>query len=180
MTAIRRTIYGIGAVVCMAAALLILRSAGLPQRAAFSGQVQLNQPPIAPELDAIAPDFELTNAQGEAVRLSELRGQTVVLNFWATWCGPCALEMPILQSIFNVGHTAVLAVNLGETPGTIRAWQQEYKLTYALLVDEPQRTAALYRLRGQPSTYVISPTGIIKAIFFGPVSEQALLAAING
>ena len=176
MTGVHRTIYGIGAVVCMVAALLILRSAGLPQRAAFTGQIQ---PPIAPELDAFAPDFELPNSQGETIRLSDLRGQTVVLNFWATWCGPCALEMPILQSIFDVEHTAVLAVNLGETPGAIRAWQQEYSLTYNLLVDESQQVAALYRLRGQPSTYVISSTGIIKNIFFGPVSEQALLAAIN-
>lgn len=179
MISTRRAVYGIGAVVCMAAALLILHSAGLPQRAAYTGQMQFNQPPVAPELNAIAPDFELNNAQDKSVRLSDWRGQTVVLNFWATWCGPCALEMPILQSIFNVGNVAVLAVNLGEKPGTIRAWQQEYGLTYELLVDETQQVAALYHLRGQPSTYVISPTGIIQAIFFGPVSEQALLAAIN-
>jgi peroxiredoxin len=163
----------------MAAALLILQAAGLPQRATFTGQIRPGQPPIAPELDAIAPDFELTNTQGEAVRLSDLRGQTVVLNFWATWCSPCVLEMPILQSIFDAQHTVVLAVNLGETSDTIRAWQQQYRLTYDLLIDEQQQVAALYRLRGQPSTYVVSPSGIVKATFFGPVSEGALLAAIN-
>jgi peroxiredoxin len=175
----KRSIYAVGAVACMVAALLILNTAGLPKRAAFTGEIRLDQPPIAPEIDAIAPDFELTNSQGNTIRLSDLRGQTVVLNFWATWCGPCALEMPILQSIFNSQHAAVLAVNLGETPGTIHTWQQEQELTYDLLVDEQQQVAALYRLRGQPSTYVISPDGIIKTIFFGPVSEQALLTALN-
>jgi peroxiredoxin len=175
----KRAAYAVGAVACMVAALLILDAAGLPQRAAFTGEIRLDQPPVAPEIDAIAPDFELTNSQGDTIRLSDYRGQTVVLNFWATWCGPCALEMPILQSIFSSQHAAVLAVNLGETPGTIHTWQQEQELTYDLLVDEQQQVAALYRLRGQPSTYVISPDGIIKTIFFGPVSEQALLTALN-
>lgn len=175
----KRIAYASGAAVCLIAALLILANAGLPQRAAFTGQIGLDQPPIAPEINALAPDFELVNADGDTIRLSDWRGQTVVLNFWATWCGPCALEMPILQSIFDARHTAVLAVNLGETPETIRAWQLAYGLTYPLLVDPQQQVAARYHLRGQPSTYVISPAGIIKAIFFGPVSEQALLAAFN-
>lgn len=175
----KRTVYASGAVVCLIAALLILVNAGLPQRAAFTGQIRLDQPPVAPEIDALAPEFELVNTQDDVIRLSDWRGQTVVLNFWATWCGPCALEMPILQSIFDARHAAVLAVNLGETPETIRAWQLEHGLTYELLADPQQQVAALYHLRGQPSTYVISPAGIIKAIFFGPVSEQALLAAIT-
>ncbi len=179
MIAIRRAVYVIGAVICMVAALLILVMAGLPQRATFTGQILLDQSIIAPELQALAPDFALTNTRDALVRLSELRGQAVVLNFWATWCGPCVLEMPILQSVFDSQPVTVLAVNMGEPPAIIRAWQRTHGLTYDLLIDETQQVAALYRLRGQPSTYIISPEGIITDIFFGPVSEQALLNALN-
>lgn len=174
----KRIVSAVGAVVCMVTALLILYRVGLPQRADYTGQTDLNQPSVAPELNAIAPDFELASLEGGRIRLSDLRGQTIVLNFWATWCGPCAVEMPILQSISEAQHSVILAVNLGESPGIIREWQQTYGLTYHLLIDEQQQVAALYRLRGQPSTYIIAPTGIIRAIFFGPVSEQNLLAAL--
>ncbi|MBZ0299418.1 MAG: TlpA family protein disulfide reductase, partial [Anaerolineae bacterium] len=135
-----------------------------------------------PELNAYAPDFERPTLDGLPIRLTELRGAPLVLNFWATWCGPCIVEMPILQSIFEARHGTglhILAVNLGEPAPVIRAWQQANHLTFDLLIDEQQTVAALYSLRGQPSTYVISPDGIITDIFFGPVSEGALIAALE-
>jgi peroxiredoxin len=90
--------------------------------------------------------------------------------------------MPILQSIFETRRESdlrVLAVNMGESADTIRTWQQTHRLTYDLLIDEPQQVAARYHLRGQPSTYVIDREGKITAIFFGPVNESALLAALE-
>lgn len=182
MSSAQRTLLRFGAVVAMTAALVILLVTGLPQRATFTGQVTPGQPPVAPELNAIAPDFERESASGEVIRLSTLRGQPVIVNFWATWCGPCIIEMPILQSILEA-HQAdglrILAVNMGEPASVVRQWQETYGFTYDLLIDEAQGVSTLYRLRGQPSTYVIAPDGIITDIFFGPVSESALTAALG-
>jgi peroxiredoxin len=68
---------------------------------------------------------------------------------------------------------------MGESPEIIRQWRQANNLTYDLIIDEQQTIAALYRLRGQPSTYILAPDGIITALFFGPVREEALVAALN-
>ena len=182
MLSMRRALYLTGAAAAMSAALWLLITTGLPQRAAFTGQIIPGQRPIAPELNALAPDFERPDVNGNPIRLSDLRGAPVVVNFWATWCGPCIVEMPILQSIFEARQDTglrILAVNLGESASVVRAWGEAQGLTYDLLLDEQQQVAALYYLRGQPSTYVISREGVITAIFFGPISESGLLAALN-
>jgi peroxiredoxin len=182
MLMIRRAAYLSAAVGCLAAALLLLLNTGLPQRATYTGQILSNERIAAPEPGAFAPDFERPTLSGSTIRLSELRGAPVVVNFWATWCGPCIVEMPILQSIFETYRETglrVLAVNLGEPPDVIHTWQQAHQLTYDLLIDPQQQVAGQYHLRGQPSTYVIAPDGRISAIFFGPVSESTLIAALE-
>lgn len=171
----------LGAVGTFAAAFFILTQVGLPQRAAFTGQFIAGEIPTAPEINAIAPDFERTTLDGRTIQLHNLQGAPVIINFWATWCVPCAVEMPILQSFYDQYRgqgIKLLAVNLGEPPAIVHSWQQAMGFTYAILLDEQQVVAAAYRLRGQPSTFVISPNGIIKNIFYGPVSQSVLEAAI--
>jgi peroxiredoxin len=165
----QRVLLLVGAALVMAAALALLFQVGIPAPSSD-----------APVLNAPAPDFAAFTLQGERRQLSALRGQTVIINFWATWCGPCLVEMPILQSIHET-HTNVhiLAVNLGESEAIMREWAQTAGLTYDLLVDKEQAIAARYQLRGQPSTYVIAPDGIITHIYYGPVNAQALAAALN-
>ncbi|MAS36129.1 MAG: alkyl hydroperoxide reductase [Anaerolineaceae bacterium] len=178
----RHILYIIGAAVALVAALLILVHTGLPNRSAYTGLIIAGERPVAPELQAFAPNFTLLNTDGDRIQLEDLRGSPVIVNFWATWCGPCIVEMPTLQSIFE-SHQAsglrVLAINMGESADTIKAWQQTHQLTYDLLVDEQQKVAAQYYLRGQPSTYVISPEGVITSIFFGPIQESTLNAALD-
>lgn len=140
------------------------------------------QLPIAPEINAIAPPFERSDINGQIISLSDLHGAPVIINFWATWCEPCRVEMPILQTLYEARKAEglrILAVNLGESENIIRDWQTAMGLTYDMLVDERQSAAALYRLRGQPSTYVVSPNGIITHIFYGPASESALTTALG-
>jgi len=173
----RRAFYAIGAVVSMIAAFLLLVQAGLP---AFSGETPPGIIPVAPHIGAIAPDFTAATPDGTIVKLTDARGQPTILNFWATWCGPCRVEMPILQQLYeNTPNLRILAVNIGESPATIRQWQESTGLTYDLLVDTHQEIAAAYQLRGQPSTYIIAPDGMITDIFFGPANEQALVTAIQ-
>lgn len=162
--------------------MIVALNVGLPTRAAYTGQVIPGQIPVAPEINAVAPPFELLNMDGERVRLTDLRGNPVIINFWATWCEPCLVEMPILQSLYEKSRAnglRVLAVNMGEPPDLLQEWRSDLGITYDILIDERQTVAALYVLRGQPSTYVVSPNGIITHIFYGPASEDALRAALT-
>lgn len=167
------------AVVCFAAALVLVVTAGLPERAAYSGQILPNGQVIAPEIGAFAPSWSAPTLDG-SIDLSALRGTPVVINFWATWCVPCAVEMPELQA-FHEAHPAarVLAVNLGESRRLIVDWVTQLGLTFDIVLDTDQSIASLYRLRGQPSTYVVSPGGVITSIFYGPTTRQALEGALE-
>jgi peroxiredoxin len=154
---------------------------GLPERAEYTGQIIPGELPIAPEIGAVAPPFELTTTAGDKVNLSTLRGSPILVNFWATWCEPCRVELPGMELVYRDYQAKglhILAVNLGESSDTAKSWADEFGLTFDLLLDRNQQIAALYQLRGQPSTYVISPEGIITQIFYGPASQDGLQAAI--
>lgn len=164
------------------AALIIALAAGLPERAVFTGRILLDDQPVAPEIRALAPPFVGQTLTGGTVRLADLRGQPVVVNFWATWCEPCRVEMPDLQRVYDQYRAQglrILAVNLGESRTAVAKWAQDFGLTFDVILDEDQRIAALYYLRGQPSTYVVSPDGMITHIFLGPTTESALSAALK-
>src|SRR5688572_5558022 len=88
----------LGAFASFAVALAVLIAAGLPQRAAYSGQILPNGQIVAPEIGATAPTFFAPTLNG-SVDLAELRGAPVIINFWATWCVPCRVEMPELQAL---------------------------------------------------------------------------------
>jgi cytochrome c biogenesis protein CcmG, thiol:disulfide interchange protein DsbE len=169
-----------GAVICWVAAFLIVAQTGLPERVDYTGYLEAGQR-VAPELNAIAPPFSLPTLAGNRLRLADLRGRVVIVNFWATWCEPCKVEMPELQALYQQYEQRglrVLAVNLGESRGAVQQWADTFGLTFDVLQDEKQQVAAQYQLRGQPSTYIISPGGIIMHIVYGPVSREALEAAI--
>jgi peroxiredoxin len=166
-----------GAAACLALAAVLVVGAGLPERALFTGRILPGERPIAPEIDAIAPPFEAQTLDGSTINLFNLRGAPVVINFWATWCEPCRVEMPDLQAFYEAHHEEglrLIAVNLGETPDAARAWTDEMGLTFDVALDPNGNIASAYLLRGQPSTYVVSPGGVITQIFFGPTTRDAL------
>ena len=168
-----------GAAFCLLIAAALVIAAGLPNRAAYSGEILANGQSIAPEIGSFAPPFSAPTLN-KAVSLTDLRGTPLVINFWATWCVPCGVEMPELQA-FHVAHpdARVLAVNLGESRQTVVDWVAQLKLTFDIVLDPTQSIATLYRLRGQPSTYVVSPGGVITAIFYGPTTRQSLESALQ-
>jgi thiol-disulfide isomerase/thioredoxin len=174
---LKRLVYSTGAILSIAGALLLIANAGLPERAQFTGQVIPGQLPVAPEIAAVAPSFEIPSLANGSLRLSDLRGNPLVINFWATWCEPCRVEMPTLQKVYESYQNQglrILAVNLGEPANAVSNWVQTLGLTFDVLLDQDGHTAALYHLRGQPSTYIVSPDGIIVQIFYGPVDETSL------
>lgn len=124
----------------------------------------------APEVGALAPDFSLMNLDGETVSLSELRGQNVLVNFWATWCGPCREEMPAIQARYNRGDFAVLAVDFGESAQVVRGFLTEIGVDLPVLLDTDGRVQELYRVRGYPSTFFIDRRGVVRFFHIGQMS----------
>ena len=111
-----------------------------------------------------APDFTLRDLQGNAVRLQDLRGKVVFLNFWATWCPPCRLEMPTMEQLhkeFSDRGLVVLAVNFRESLDEVRSFLKQHGLTFTTLLDEQERAFGLYRAWSLPTTYLINKEGDI-------------------
>jgi peroxiredoxin len=123
-----------------------------------------------------APDFELTDLSGKAVRLSDLRGQPVLLNFWATWCGPCEVEMPAIQARYesHQPNLSVLAVNFDEPEQDVRQYAERLGLTFNILLDPGAKVQDLYRVRGYPTSFLVDAEGVIKVHHVGLMSEEQL------
>jgi peroxiredoxin len=117
-----------------------------------------------PELAVEAPDFRLADPEGRRVSLRDQRGKIVFLNFWATWCVPCRVEMPEMEKLyqdFRPRGFVVLAVDFRESPAQVRRFAQELKLTYPVLIDEDGSVFQAYLVRGLPATYLIDRKGLM-------------------
>lgn len=128
----------------------------------------------APEVGAQAPDFALQTLEGATVRLSDLRGQVVLLNFWATWCGPCRGELLTLQDRYNHGGFEILAINFDEPTAQIRPFVTNLGLSFPVLLDPGGATQELYRVRGYPTSFLVDSDGIIRFSHIGEMSTEII------
>jgi thiol-disulfide isomerase/thioredoxin len=149
------------------AALLILP-------AAFSGVLMAgctgSASEYGPEIGKLAPDFTLNGLDGQEVSLSGFRGRPVLLNFWATWCGPCQMEMPLLQEVYEkwTGTGLVLlAVNLREDPASVREFVEGAGYTFPVLLSPGNDVPLAYNIRGIPATFFVDADGVIRDIKIG-------------
>ena len=134
----------------------------------------------APQQGFLAPDFELKTPTGESVKLSDLRGQAVLVNLWATWCPPCRAEMQTIETIYNEYKDqgfVVLAVNMTyqDNQFDIMPFVTEQGLTFPILLDETGDMANAYQLKSLPSTFFIGRDGIIHEVVIGGPMAEALL-----
>ena len=138
--------------------------------------VVISELDVAPVVDLIAPDFELEAIDGKRISLSEFQGKAVLVNFWATWCGPCRVEMPAIQSRFEAHNDelVVLAVDNNEPQPAVAAFFNELSLTFPGLLDPGGAIQELYRVRGYPSSYFVDPNGIIRVVHIGVMTEGQL------
>jgi thiol-disulfide isomerase/thioredoxin len=123
----------------------------------------------------LAPDFSLNDLNGQRVTLSQFRGKPVMLNFWASWCGPCRIEIPEIQALHQAhgsGDVVILGVDFGEQAATVRTFAQENKLTYRILTDENSTISRLYRVNGIPTTVFLNKQGQIVVTHVGPISQS--------
>jgi thiol-disulfide isomerase/thioredoxin len=131
----------------------------------------------SPFVGSPAPDFQINQLGGQPVRLSDLKGKPVLINFWATWCGPCTAEMPAIQKIYAQypSQFTVLAVNADEPVSDIKSFLKDKGLTFDILLDPGGKVQSLYRLRGYPTSFFLDADGIVRAEFIGPLSEGQLV-----
>lgn len=134
----------------------------------------------APQQGFLAPDFELQTTTGETVKLSNLRGQAILVNLWATWCPPCRAEMPAIEKVYNEykdDGLVVLAVNMTyqDKESDIAPFLNEYGLTFPILLDKTSDMAHAYQLRSLPSSFFIGRDGIIHEVVIGGPMAEALL-----
>ena len=131
----------------------------------------------------LAPDFTTTTDDGQPLRLSDFRGQVVLLNFWATWCGPCRIEMPEFESLFAQraaeGFT-VLAVNNAESAATVQAFRAEMGLGFPLALDPDAAIQSRYGILNYPSTFLLDRAGIIRSRHFGALTAGQIHELVAG
>jgi cytochrome c biogenesis protein CcmG/thiol:disulfide interchange protein DsbE len=134
----------------------------------------------APQVGFPAPDFTLKTPLGEPYTLSELKGQAVLVNLWATWCPPCRAEMPTIEKIYEEYKDkgfVVLALNMTyqDDPFAVVPFLQDHALTFPVLLDETGEAASDYQLHLLPSSYFIKRDGTISEIVVGGPMSEALL-----
>ncbi|MBN2470965.1 MAG: redoxin domain-containing protein [Anaerolineae bacterium] len=131
----------------------------------------------------LAPAFETVKVEGETIALREIQGSVTVLNFWATWCGPCRVEMSDMQAVYEARAAdglEILAINRGESAETVADFQAEFGLTFPLLMDTDESiTAQDYQVMSMPTTYVLDENGVIVARHFGAVTAGQLNAFVD-
>ncbi len=124
-----------------------------------------------------APDFRLEALDGSQVSLREHEGQVVLINFWATWCEPCRVEIPDLEAVYQARRDdgfAVLGVNSQETRGAVEPFVTSMGVSYPILMDESGRVAKTYRPVGLPMSVLVDQEGIIQVRHLGLLTADQL------
>ena len=127
-------------------------------------------PANAASIQGKAPNFTLKSNTGKNVKLSELRGQVILLNFWASWCGPCRQEMPLLEKLHKrystLGFT-VLGVNVEEDPRKAKTLLKDISVSFPILFDTSNKVSKQYKVSAMPSTVMIDRDGNMRYLHKG-------------
>ena len=123
-----------------------------------------------PKIGAAAPDFALRSSSGKNLKLSEHRGEVVMVNFWATWCGPCRQELPLLNRLHEQYRKAgftLLGVNIDDRPDAAQSMAKKLGISFPILFDTEKQVSRLFDVNAMPSTLLIDRDGKIRYIHLG-------------
>jgi peroxiredoxin len=132
------------------------------------------------KIGSIAPDFELKTLNGEMVKLSNLKGKKVMVNFWATWCHPCKIEMPEMEEFHNgtAKDVVILAVNI-DPYSDVKGFADKNNITFPILLDDEDKVNQLYQVMNIPTTYFIDSKGIIQNKYIGSMNTEIMKSFSN-
>jgi len=135
------------------------------------------------QVGASAPDFALVLEDGSHLRLSDIQGRPVIINFWATWCGPCRIEMPeLMRAASKDADLVLLAVNVQESRETVAPFAEEFEMDTLVIMDADGVLKTRYGVRGLPTTVFVNRAGEIGFIHAGiltPATLEEQLAALR-
>jgi thiol-disulfide isomerase/thioredoxin len=157
----RKRLAAVGAVLCVLAAVSILVWSGLPD---------------VPRVEQVVA-FDAETLDDERLTIAPQPGRPVVLNFWATWCAPCVIEMPILEDAYQQHRDdglLLVGINLAEDPEMVESWLNENDINFPVVIDRFRELEAAYEVRGYPTTFFIDARGNIRRVHQGPLSEDEL------
>ena len=126
--------------------------------------------PLPLQIGAPAPAFQLNSNSGKPLALADFKGQIVLLNFWASWCGPCRQEMPILEQLNRQYHgkgVTLLGVNVEPDSAAAVQWLKATPVTFPILFDTDSKVSSLYEVAGMPNTVIIDRKGQVRYIHRG-------------
>lgn len=151
-------------------------ASAVPAGATTAGEIP------APQAGFLAPDFELQTLDGQSVKLSDLRGQVVLVNVWASWCPPCRAEMPAIEhtyQAFRARGFVVLAVNPTDWDklADVQSFVAKNSLTFPIPLDQDGAVTRLYQVTSLPTSFFIGRDGVIREVVIGGPMAEALLSS---
>jgi len=167
-----KVVIGLWIVIFVGAAVLI--GLVLTDKISLGGPSAPEFPPLAKiESGSLANDFQLSDLDGNTIKLSDFRGKIVVVNFWATWCIPCLEEMPMFQAYTSqYPDIALLGIDQAESQNQVAPLIEKMGLTYPILLDLNAKVAELYRVSILPSTFFIDQEGMVRFRHYGVMSQD--------
>jgi len=142
-----------------------------------AGGSATEQPSGPPRVGSPATDFALEALDGETVSLASLRGRPVVLNFWASWCWPCQMEIPHMLRVYEALRDEgleIVAINVSEDERRVAGFVDEMGIEFTVLLDPTGRVSRAYYVRGIPTSVFIDAEGIVQDVHIGTLTEDAL------
>ena len=144
--------------------------------------IKLYQTTLGPVSRGTAPDFTLTTFDGDSYTLSDHKGQLIVINFWASWCGPCELEADALEQAwrqYEKHGVMFLGINYVDTENEALAYLKKWNITYPNGPDLRTSISQNYRIKGVPETYIVAQDGTVAGTIMGPIDYTNLKTALD-
>jgi peroxiredoxin len=161
--------------------LVFVTLVGVMAVAIFMQVNSLERPPIGTGIGELAPDFTGTTLEGESITLSDFRGQIVLVNDFATWCGPCQTETPYLVEAYNAegGDMVIIGLNLQESESKVAEFKQQHGVTYPLVMDPDGELTEIYHPIGLPTSWFIDSDGVVRYVHAGPMTTAMVQEALD-